>query len=124
MGSLDTVLLKKEALVQQRQKNMATCRVREEADRIVREKKVVLTSSSSEAEQQATEDGGKDSDDPESRRKPFTSAFCPTPKGLTPANKVRFNLFETKLSTSLDTAKVSDPAAVLIPVLQRLDHDP
>jgi hypothetical protein len=126
MGSSDTVLLKKEALVQQRQKDMATRRVREEADRIAREEKVVLTSSSSEAEQQATEDEGKDSDDPESHRKPFTSAFCPTPKGPTPAKKVRFNLFDTKLSTSLDAAKVSDrgAAAVLTPVLQRLGHDP
>jgi hypothetical protein len=126
MGSLDTVLIKKEALVQQRQKDVATRRVGEEADRITREEKVVMTSSSSEVEQQATENEGKDSDDPESHRKPFMSAFCPMPKGPTPAKKVRFNLFDTKLSTSLDAAKVSDrrAAAVLIPVLQRLGHDP
>lgn len=129
LGSLDTALLKKEALAQKRQEDKERRRKREEADRMARAEQVVLMSSSSEAEQQETEDEGNEGlqlHELESHNEPSSSALCPTPTGPTPAKKGRVNLFDTKLSMSLDAAKVSDrgAAVVLTPVLQCLGHDP
>ena len=60
------------------------------------------------------------------KRQPVMNLEKLSPQLPKPAKKSRFNLFDEKLATGLDVAKVSDhgAAVVVMPVLHHLVHDP